>query len=154
MTTSFSEVVGTVTVPTTNASGTFSIQNVRETFSNASNVFVSSPEGQILRLKAEVVSRQEAQRLVPIVQSNLLSVAQLGGFSTTVYPRVTSVTDPMFAAEVDIVHGVYVRSPTVQIFNAPCIVQELRNLLGNEFFIQNLSSNAIYVGTEPYPYRR
>lgn len=143
-----------VDISSTTPSSTWSMPAIRETFSNASNAFVNSHEGRILKLKAEVTAQQEADRLIPIIQSNLQNVATLGGFGTTVYPRTTTVSDSMFPSSVNIFDGFYVRGSNVQIFNAPCILDELRQRLGNGIYVQGLSYNAIYVGLEPYPYRR
>jgi hypothetical protein len=141
-------------VPCVTSSNVFSMERLRTTWSNASNQYMSSLEGRILTLKAEYVVQQEARRLVPVIQHDLQQVAQQGGFSVVVHPRVTQITDPMFASEVNIYDGVYHVNSNVEIMNAPNLATEIRNLLGHEFFVQNLSSNAIYVGTEPYPRRR
>lgn len=133
-----------------NSSVGFTCAAVQARWSNASNVFVESREGQVLRLKAEHACEQETERLIPLVRSDLLGNATLGGNGTIVYPRVTQVEDPLFESYVDIYRGVYVRSPHAVITNAPRLSDEIRRRIGMDFFVQNVGSNAIYVGTEPY----
>lgn len=133
-----------------NSSVGFSYAAIQSRWSNASNVFVESREGQILRLKAEQVCEEEAERLVPVLRENLLRNAALGGNSTIVYPRVTQVEDPLFESCVDIYDGLYWRNADVSVTNAPRLVDEIRRRIGMDFFVQNVGSNAIYVGTEPY----
>lgn len=123
---------------------------VQARWSNASNAFVQSREGQILTLKAQHVCEQEAERLVSIVYGNLLECARLGGNGTIVYPRVTTISDETCSSYVDIYKGVYVRSPHALITNAPRLSEEIRRRIDMDFFVQNVHSNAIYVGTEPY----
>lgn len=113
--------------------------------SNASNAFLSSPEGRVLEIKAEYVARQEAERLLPIIQSNLHYAASLGGDSTLVYPQVTRISDSLFESKVDIFRGVYIRGCNVNIAGAPSVRDEIAKRIRPEISVTNVSGNGIYV---------
>lgn len=140
------ETVSETTVPTQ----PFSMIAFENAFRCGSNAFMSSPEGRVLEIKAQTVARTEAERLIPIIQGRLMDAASLGGFSTIVYPRVTTVSDSMFSSEVDIFRGFYHRAPNVEVPGAPTIRHEISKRMSPNLTVTNLSSNAIYVGLEPY----
>lgn len=133
-----------------NSSVGFDCAGIQARWSNASNDFVQSREGQVLTLKAQVLCEREAERLVPIVRTNLMEGSALGGNGTIVYARVIHADDPLFESRVNIYKGVYERGCNVEVTNAPRLAEEIRRRIGMDFFVQNVGSNAIYVGTEPY----